>query len=391
MKKIYIILLTTVFVFLSFSSVHAFSYLKVGDQKFDTSLSNQASTIYKAPDKIYVAQITTKAPSLEKNPEKWSKALYYYSITRLSFADIPFNYLLGENGEIYEGRQGGLGANPELRNIDGAVVIGYMSNDPILTNAASNALLRMANDLSRMLGITAYRTVKLKIAQKEGTLSVVIPEVVTGDFAKSVKESLVNWKPYARENLSYKAKIEEVTYANTVVIGSKLEVKVKVKNMNDFNWLTDRNPIYISTRGRKESSFAINAVWDSFSKPTHIEDKVVKPGEVVEFVFQLQPKIVPGSAKESFEVVKFAKKPFTDSSFEVKFTVTKGNYQLVKVNSSQYGFVHVRECKFYSCKIIESAKNGTVFILEAEREGWMKIRYDENRSGWVYSRYMKKI
>ncbi|MDD4382046.1 MAG: hypothetical protein PHE21_01735 [Candidatus Dojkabacteria bacterium] len=391
MKKIYIFLLTLFFTTLSYSCAFAFSYSKVEDQKFDTSLSNQASTIYKSPGKIYVTQITTKAPTLEKNPDKWSKALYYYAITRLSFADLPYNYLLGENGQIYEGRQGGIGVNPELRNIDGAIVIGYMSNDPILTNAAGNSLLTMSNELSRSLGITSYAAVKLKISQKEGALSVVTPDVIEGDFAKSVKESLANWKSYSRENLVYKAKIEEVVYTNTVVIGSKLEVKVKVKNMNDFNWLTDRNPIYISTKDGKESNFSINAVWDSFSKPTHIEDKVVKPGEIVEFTFQMQPKVMPGDASENFEVMKFDKKPFTDSSFEVKFTVSKGDYTLVRVNSPQYGFVHIRECQWYSCEIVESAKDGTVFILQSEKDGWMRITYDEGKTGWVYSKYMKRI
>lgn len=391
MKKICVPLITAIFLLVMASCVHAFQYLTVQDQQLDQSLSNQTSTIYASPSKIYITQITTQALLLEKNPDLWSKALYYYAITRLNFADIPYNYLIGENGQIYEGKQGGFGANPELKNVDGAIVIGYMSNDPILTNPASNSLFKISQELARSLGISSYQVVKLKISQKEGALSVVVPEEVTGDFVQSVKDTLSSWRGYSRENLQYKAKIEEVTYSNSVVIGSKLDVKVKVKNLNDFNWLTDRNPIYISTKGGIESSFAINAVWDSFSKPTHIEDKVVKPGEIVEFNFQLQPKIIPGSATQSFEVMKFDKKPFEGSSFNLKFTVSKGKFTLVEVNSPQYGFVHLRECQWYSCKIVDSPKDGTVFILLKEKDGWMQVEYDQGKSGWVYSKYMKRI
>lgn len=390
MKKLLILILTT-FLFCIPSFVYAFEYETVDDQKFDKSLSNQASAVYSAPDTIYITQITTKASSLEKNPDVWSKAIYYYSITRLNFADMPYNYLLGENGQIYEGRQGGYGVNPELKGIDGAVTIGYLSNDPILTNSASNSLLRMTKELAQSLGISSYKIIKLKISQKEGALSAVVAEEIAGDFAQSVKETLASWKGSTRENLAYKAKIEEVIYEDTVVIGSKLDVKVKVKNMNNFNWLSYRNPIYISTKDGKESNFAINAVWDSFSKPTHLENTVVKPGEIVEFTFQLQPKIKPGAATENFEILKFSGKPFEDSAFAVKFTVSKGSYTLVQVNSPQYGFVHLRECQWYSCKIIESPKNGTVFILKSESNGWMQVIYDEGEYGWVYSKYMKRL
>ena len=183
----------------------------------------------------------------------------------------------------------------------------------------------------------------------------------------------------------------EIIYEKTVVIGEKLEVTVKVKNMNDFTWLTDKTPIYVSTKDGKDSSFAINGVWDSFSKPTHIEDRAVKPGEIVEFKFKMQPKISPGKVTESFEIMKFDKKPFAGSTFEVTFTVDKGKYTLVKVYSPQYGFANIRECQWYSCKIIESAPEGTVYILKKESDGWMQIQYDEDTIGWVVSRFMKRI
>ena len=372
-------------------SAFAFSYSKIATLKYDLSLSDQTNTIYATPTTIYLTQVSTQSESLQKNPELWSKALFYYSITKLHFSDMPYNFLIDESGRVYEGRQGGVGANPELKNVNKAVVIGYLSNGSTLTTAASNSLLKMVTDLSESWGISSYKTVRLQMDAKEGSLSTVVPVDSTGDFAQSVKETLATWKGSSRENLPYKAEIVEVIYGKTVVIGEKLEVTVKVKNMNDFTWLTDKTPIYVSTKDGVDSSFAVNGVWDSFSKPTHIEDRAVKPGETVEFKFKMQPKISPGKVTENFEIMKFDKKPFAGSTFEVTFTVEKGKYTLVKVYSPQYGFANIRECQWYSCKIIESAPEGTVYILKKESDGWMQIQYDEDTIGWVVSRFMKRI
>lgn len=385
--KIFLVLLFTIVP----ASVFAFNYSKISTLKYDLSLADQTNTVYATPTTIYLTQVSTQSEALQKNPELWSKALFYYSITKLHFSDMPYNFLIDESGRIYEGRQGGVGSNPELKNIDKAIVIGYLSNGSTLTTAASNSLLRMVNELTTSWGISSYKTVRLQIDSKEGSLSTVVPTESKGDFSQSVKEALASWKGSSRENLPYKAEIVEVVYEKTLVIGEKLEVTVKVKNMNDFTWLTDRNPIYISTKGGGDSNFAINGIWDSFSKPTHIEDIAVKPGETVEFKFKMQPKITPGEVSENFEIMKFDKKPFAGSAFEVKFTVEKGKYTLVRVYSPQYGFANIRECQWASCKVIESAPEGTVYILRKETDGWMQIQYDEDTVGWVVSRFMKKI
>jgi len=384
------ILLIVLFTFIP-ASAFAFSYNKISTLKYDLSLSDQTNTIYATPTSIYLTQVSTQSESLQKNPELWSKALFYYSITKLHFSDMPYNFLIDESGRIYEGRQGGVGANPELKNVNRAIVIGYLSNGSTLTTSASNSLLRMVKDLSESWGLSSYKTVRLQIDTKEGSLSTVVPVDSKGDFSQSVKEALASWKGSSREDLPYKAEIVEVIYEKNIVIGEKLEVTVKVKNMNDFTWLTDRTPIYVSTKDGKDSGFAVNGVWDSFSKPTHIEDRAVKPGDIVELKFKMQPKITPGKVSESFEIMKFAKKPFDGSAFEVTFTVEKGKYTLVRVYSPQYGFANIRECQWYSCKIIESAPEGTVYILKKELDGWMQIQYDEDTIGWVASRFMKRI
>ncbi|HRY22255.1 MAG TPA: SH3 domain-containing protein [Candidatus Dojkabacteria bacterium] len=371
--------------------VFAFPYYSVESQEFDTTLSDKMDTIYTNPTKIYITQVTTGSEELSRDPATWVKAMYYYSITRLYLSDIPYTYLLDESGLIYQGTEGGIGANPQLKEVDGAVIIGYLSNNTSLTNRASDSLYEMVEDISSNWGISSLSIVDLLINQQEGQLSTISARESSGDFANSVREALVDWKGYEEENLEYKARIEEIEYEEEIPIGERLKVRIKMRNMNDFIWFTDKDPIYVSVKDGEESEFAINQEWDSFTKPASISDKNILPGETAEVEFNLEARVFLGEASESFEILKFENEPFENSDFEVKFNITRGDKQLVEVDSVRYGFVNIRDCRWYSCEILDSADNGAIFILEGEESGWSRIRFGVDQFGWVNSAYLKKI
>ena len=372
-------------------SVLAFSYYSTENQDFDTTLTEGTGTVYVNPSKIYITQVTTSSSSLLRDPAKWVQSLYYYSITRLHFSDLPYTYLLDENGIIYQGNRGGLGANPQLKEIDGAITLGYLSNNTVLTNRAKESLVNMVEELSYSWGITSLKTVKMYINQEEGSFSTISIMETTGEFSSSVRSVLQDWKGYEQENQSYVLKVEEVVYEKEIGIGERLPVKVKVRNLNDFIWFTDKDPIYISVKGDQESSYAINQEWLSFSKPTSVSDLNILPGESVEFEFALEARISLGEATEKFEILKFENRPFEGSEFEVKFEITRGEKRLVQVASPRYDFVNIRECRWYSCEVVDSADNGAVFVLEEEEAGWSKVMYGLGLYGWVNSAYLKEI
>jgi len=371
--------------------IFAFSYYSVESQEFDTNLSDKSDTIYTNPTRIYITQVTTESEELSRDPDTWVKALYYYSITRLHLSDVPYTYLLDESGIIYQGMEGGIGANPQLKEVEGAVTIGYLSNNTSLTNRARDSLSLMVEDISRNWGISSLSIVDFLINKQEGKLSTLSARESSGDFANSVRESLVDWDGYDEENLEYKVRIEEIEYEEEIPIGERLNVRIKMRNMNDFIWFTDKDPIYISVKDGEESEFAINQEWDSFTKPVSISDKNILPGETVEVEFDLEARVFIGEASEFFEILKFEGQPFENSDFEVKFNITKGDKQLVEVNSARYGFVNIRDCRWYSCEILDSVDNGAIFILEGEEAGWSRIRFGVDQFGWVNSAYLKKI
>ncbi|HQA98925.1 MAG TPA: hypothetical protein PLG10_01690 [Candidatus Dojkabacteria bacterium] len=391
MKNFNGIVLLTLFILLIPLPVIAFSSYSTETQKFDTSLTDQSTTVYTTPQKIYVTQISTRSKEISRNPSLWVKNLYYYYITRLYLPDLPYTYLLDENGAIYDGKTGGVGANLQFNDLDNAIVIGYLSNSSTFTPRAETSLKELVESLSSSWGIDTVKGVQLRIVQEENKFSSISIVDAKTEFVNALNTALNDVKLSKEENHQYKVKIDSVEFPKESVIGSRTKVKVKATNINDFAWFTDKDPIYISTKSGEESKFAINKVWSSFSKPLEISDKIIKPNESIELEFEMEAKVLMGEVSESFVLQKFDKKPFEGSEFEVKFNVVKGDNTLVQVSSPQFGFVNIRTCRWSSCEIIDSPKDGTVFILLGEEEGWYKIQYAPGVEGWAMLRYFKKI
>lgn len=373
------------------TSLFAFSSYSTKTQKFDLSLSDQSTTVYTVPERIYITQITTQSKEISRDPSLWVKTLYYYYITRLYLPDIPYTYLVDENGAIYEGKTGGVGANLKFEALDNEVLIGYLSNSNSLTPRAEASLKDLIETVSSEWGIDTVRAVKLNIIQEENKLSSIEVVDSSPEFSNSLSRTLSNLKLSSEETHDYIAKIESVDYPKESVIGSRIKVKVKFTNKNTFPWFTQNEPIYISTKSGQESKLAINKVWSSFSKPLEITGKTIKPEESIEAEFEVEAKVLVGEVSETFVLQKIGVGDFTGSEFEVKFNVTRGDNVLVQVYSPQYGFVNIRTCRWASCEIIDSPKEGTVYILLAEEEGWYKIQYAPGVEGWAMGKYFKKI
>lgn len=145
MKNFNGIVLLTLFILLIPLPVIAFSSIQTETQKFDTSLTDQSTTVYTTPQKIYVTQISARSKEISRNPSLWVKSLYYYYITRLYLPDLPYTYLLDKNGAIYDGKTGGvIGANLQFNDLDNAIVIGYLSNLRTFTPRAADIFERVS-------------------------------------------------------------------------------------------------------------------------------------------------------------------------------------------------------------------------------------------------------
>lgn len=378
---------------LSFSSsIYAIDIVKRDDMGFDDTLSEQ-SDLYSLPQKIFVSQLSGFSKDLNDDSQAWIKQIYYYSITRLKLNDIPYNYLIDRSGNIYEGAKGGIGVNPGLQGGEGVVLIGIMDDSTTLSPRAYSSLASFVEELSYKYGIKKgnWDFVDLKITKTQDSISYLTYSNSQKALRNSVSSALdeVQWSN--TENQKYKGSVVSVENEKEIEIGKKLSVKVKIKNENDFTWFGGSTYIYVSTKDSIDSPHAINGVWESFSKPTYIKSTYIKAGDTGEVTFELNAKSKPGTYKESYYFMKSVENIVEGSEFDVEFSIVKGNNKLIEIVSPEYGFVNIRECRWYSCAKIEVANEGDVFITTKKEEGWYEIQFNDGVKGWVYQKYAKEI
>jgi hypothetical protein len=390
MRKI----LTTIFL-LTIFSIPVYAEVASRSENLDTSLANTENIKYADPQKILLTQVTTSSTELENDPEKWFKSLYYHSITRGGFPDIPFSYVVTRDGQIFEGHSGGDGAVPEILGDEGAFIVGYLSNASDITVSAKVALEELIEDLSAKYGIQKGNVQVVELEKNSVGEEVIVSKV---SYTKSNSQfklkatELINTLNYKSVgNLSYKTQIVKVDSVGEVKAGAKMKITLELKNVNDFAWFTDKDYIYVSTKGDKDSDFAVNGVWDSFSKPIHIENKTILPGETVTLQFDMYGGFFPGEYAEEFNVKKLDGEIFSESSFKVNMKVTAGDFDLVRIEETPTGYLNVRSCASTGFDQIATVDTGRTLVLREEEGSWYKVEYEDGKTGWVYAGYAQKL
>ncbi|MCK9368742.1 SH3 domain-containing protein [Candidatus Dojkabacteria bacterium] len=369
----------------------AFTYVKRTDMGVDESISDQSAKQFVRPIEIAIVNITSPVDEYELFPQDWIKSIYYYSITRLGFLDIPFTYIVDRDGKIYEGRSGGVAVNPETGANTGTVVIGYLSNSTDITSSSAVALKQIISEISYTWAIPKSKvyTGVMTYATNENNLSKSIITKSNSEFAQNLAPVFTSSVYSSSEHISYIAQVKDLTYSSSVKSIEKFTVNLTVVNKNDFPWFSSSNPIYVSTSNLKSSAFADSSTWESFSKPYAITDKTIMPGEEVKISFNMSAMMLPGSYSQKFVIMKLPNLVFAGSLFKISTKVTKGDYSLVKV--VDISSLNVRECAGPNCKIVSALGENQVVVMLKYEAGWYQVRYDGKKTGWVYGKYISEL
>ncbi len=358
----------------------------------DEALADKTNIKYSQPTNIYIVPIKLPATVFNDDIKSLYNEIYYYSITRLGYADIPFNYIVDESGNVIEGKYGGLGAIAEIEEDKGGVLIAYISKNTELSNLGSDALKSLISSISYDYGVSkkSISVMSLKAVKKEGNTTKSRLTKLNNPFSDSINNLVNGLKLYEKPNQKLKGEIISINYPKSAKIGEKIQVELIIKNVDKFPWFTNRDYIYVSTLKDRDSKFAVNGEWESFSKPTAISNKTVLPGEQVTLVFQLSAMQLPGKYSEKFVVKRLPNNVLDNTEFQIDFTIDKGNTKLIKVNIPG-GFLNVRECPGPGCNPIGRVNHNQILIMKEKSNGWYKIQYSDNKDGWIYGPYVIEL
>ncbi|GAB4157616.1 MAG: hypothetical protein Fur003_1360 [Candidatus Dojkabacteria bacterium] len=375
----------------------AFAYTLVEKSSLDQdkSLITESSQTYAFPSQILVTQITSPNELITKDSNKWVNLLYYYYITRLGFADIPYNFIVDRDGNVYEGHSGWSGVNPEMAEGSGAILIGYLSNGSDVTLSAQSTFKQLIEELSYKYGIprASLKLVDLKLAPKssETSLSKLATANSTNAFSKNLVVYANKYKYYSQYHLSYQASVTPKEISLEAKAGEKATVTVNVKNEGEMPWFPAKTLIILQTSNGKESKYAINGVWDSFASPLSLDSAPLLPGEDRRLTFDMQAPLIGGKYSESFKFRIINAADLSNSEFKVNFNVAKGDFKLVKIKDTGAGYLNVHKDPFVNSPNIAQVPVGQTYVVESTQPGWYKIKYADGKSGWVIGKYIEEL
>lgn len=356
------------------------------DLNFDIALAETKYDKYGPVNEISICDITKPSGYNFVSSEQWLSDLYYYMITELHFFDIPFNYVI-DGTNFYQTRVGSpIDLQPLAETQENRIIIGVV--DLGSQNDIKTKLL-----LEEIAGFYDIPTNKVTIAectiQKVNTNSSFISYLKINPTSANILDIFETFGPYKTNSKKYGADLLSTEYNKEVEPFKPLEIKVTLKNTGNSPWYNNSGIIVVTNNEfMKNSEYYYSGSWMSRSHVAQIED-IVPAGEEYTLTIYLQPSPLPISGTEDFILIDPSGTPIKDTAFSVSFSTKDLGYVFVTVKPNAYGFLNVREQPARDAEVITKVEPASVFLLLEQKDGWTKIKVDDQREGWVVSSYVE--
>jgi hypothetical protein len=391
---------------LTFCTLHTHLYaVEVQEREtipYDIGLSDQKNNKYGFYGNIAVTKLSAGENALYSDSQEWIKGFYYYAITKMGFTDLPYNYIVTWDGEVYEGKGGSAGVfvpiNGEKSDVStDSMVIAYFDNNREITNAGREALVDLfSRSMSKFdLEHSEITAVDRDVYRKDNksVAQLVLSESVDENWVDIVDE-IKSQVTISESSFTYKGNIESVDYPKEVKAGENFMVKVKVKNESNMLWYNSgehRVMIGTSAPRNHESNYYVSDKWASFSRVVTTQKEWVLSGNVGTFEFEMNTPLIAGNYEETFEVLVLPDSWVKGTQFKVDFKVNAGGLDIVEIRDTETGSLNVRDCPSTGCDQIGQVVPGEKFVKLEQDGNWYKIKFQGDKQGWVYGKYVRDI
>lgn len=402
--KRFCVLLTTGFVlsFVIAFATYGAEIIERSSIPVDEGLSDRSLDTYVFPEGVVIVKLTPPEGVTFSDDNDWAAGLYYYSITRLGFPDVPFNYVVTWKGSIYKMKSGATGVGPivswEDSDVPRSVLVAYFDNNREVTNSGLEGLTEITSRILSHNELTGkdIHGADLHLKRQGGVIQT--SQLVLKKSSSTDLNSLIN---QVRQGLNIqpvswnmKGTVINLEYPKSVDAGKNFVVRVEIKNESDLPWYNSgsRRVIIGTSEPRdRESKFFVSDNWASFTRVVSPSEEWVLPGDTAEFEFEVNIPLIPGKHSESFELLSLPDRWISGTRFKIEFEVKAGDFDLIEVRETDTGYLNVRECPSTGCKEIGKVVPGDILINLGKEGAWYKVRLDNGKEGWVYARYIKEL
>lgn len=357
---------------------------------------------FSIPTKILIVPLFPPANNTGMTDREWFRGLFYYSIAndrRSGFTDIPFHYVVSHTGEMFRGNSGGEERKINITGVgDDVVVIGYLAGnndnafDPRAQTSLTNLILDVANRNAIKSDKVTVGTVKYIRNDETQTISIEKQDVfgLWGTSLNSILETVARqYSPVAK---TYEAQVVKTEIPTTEVNpGDVVPAKVTIKNTGQYGIYPDTMSELVPTKKSGNSMFYTPDGWASTSQfSLSAEDPVLLPGQEKVYDFKLRAPLYFGEQTEAFSLKNTAGTAIQNSDFNVTLNIKKpAGVTVVEIRETETGWLRVRTTPSGAAAELTRVSAGERFYQTGdEGNGWIKIKLNDGREGWVSRQYL---
>lgn len=350
---------------------------------------------YFAPSSILVFPILPKDTNYDIDSQTWIKAIYYYTIQRLGFNDIPIHYLVTSSGVIYKGNSGGDERQIAVEGTSSDVIlVGYLAESKKNTfsaaaeSALQNLLLKLCNENS--IRPENINTGGISFVRNSETRSVKITKnEVFGLWQQSINNIVINVsQSYSPSGKAYSLEIPGLVLPEGEVEPTEeVSATISLKNTGTNGiYAGTASEILLSKASSGESVFFLNKVWASQSQIYLLnENQKLLPGEETTVTFKMRAPLYVGEVSEEFEVKTVGGTKVQSNNVGLKLNIKRTSKQIVEIKNTEAGYANARAQPWTGSEILTQVSAGQRFFLMEQNDEtlWARIDLGGGQSGWL--------
>lgn len=398
-KGIFLVLILVIHIFLLLNNiVSAQTIVTPSEIGFSPTINNE-DVEFGLPDGIVIVPVYMKSDQYISF-EEFYKGLYFYTTDVLGFKDIPFHYVVSQNGLIYRGASSSDESMIEVAGFDKPkVYIAYLTEQNALkfsnqsVKPLTDLVLQIANNNAispENILVSEFSFIR---STEQGTVTIQKREAL-GVWNTSINSMIPAIKSgYSPKSKQYSVNIDNVELPlGKVNAGETISVSLTVSNNGQTGIYGGTDNEIIATKSDGGTSqFFLNNAWLSRSQfPLLDIGENLLPGQQLNVTTQIRVPLVIGEISEQFRITNIRGEQVNSNTFEIKLNVQSNGRRIVEVGPTETGNLNVRDQASSVSNIITQVSTGQrFFLLEDAGNGWVKIEIDQQTSGWVAGWYLR--
>lgn len=400
-RRILLVLTLVIHIFLVLTNiVSAQTIIPAGEIGFPVNINNE-DVEFGLPDGIVIVPVYMKSDEYISF-EEFYKGLYFYTTDVLGFKDIPFHYVVSQNGLIYKGASLGDERRIDVAGFDKPkVYIAYLTEQNSLrfsnqsVKPLTDLMLQIANNNSISPDNISVSEFSFIRSAEQGTVTIQKRDAV-GVWNTSIASMIPAVKSaYSPKAKQYSVNIDAVELpAGQVNAGETISVSLTISNNGQTGIYGGTDNEIIATKSDGGSSqFFLNNAWLSRSQfPLLDLGENLMPDQEASITIQLRVPLVIGEISEQFRITNIRGEQVNSNIFEIKLNVQSTGRRIVEVGPTETGNLNVRDQASSVSNIITQVSTGQrFFLLEDAGNGWVRIEIDQQTSGWVAGWYLRYL